>query len=77
MIGAAAILGAALALLTAASPALAAPPAPERPYSCRLLDDSERKCAFAACDQGEREATAPRVSTRRRATVAVDAGNAG
>jgi hypothetical protein len=48
-----AILGAALALL-AASPTLAAPPAPERPYSCRLLDDTERKCAFGACDQRER-----------------------
>jgi hypothetical protein len=49
------LIGAALALLAAASPALAAPPAPERPYSCRLLDDAERKCAFGACDQRERE----------------------
>jgi hypothetical protein len=51
MIGAAAILGAALALLAAVSPALAAPPAPERTYSCRLLDDAERQCAFGQCDQ--------------------------
>jgi hypothetical protein len=50
-----AILGAALALLAAASPALAAAPAPEGPYSCRLLDDAARKCAFGACDQRERE----------------------
>jgi hypothetical protein len=50
-----AILGAALALLAAAGPALAAPPAPERPYSCRLLDDAARKCAFGACDQRERD----------------------
>jgi hypothetical protein len=48
-----AILGAALALL-AAGAALAAPPAPERPYSCRLLDDAERKCPFGASDQRER-----------------------
>jgi hypothetical protein len=26
-----------------------------RPYSCRLLDDAERACAFGACDQRERE----------------------
>ena len=50
-----AILGAALALLAGTGPALAAPPAPERPYSCRLLDDAERKCAFGACDQRERD----------------------
>jgi hypothetical protein len=50
------LIGAALALLVAASPALAAPPAaPERPYSCRLLDDAARKCAFGACDQRERD----------------------
>lgn len=24
--------------------------APQRPYSCRLLDDEQRKCAFGACD---------------------------
>jgi hypothetical protein len=36
------------------APARAAEP-PQRPYSCRLLDDSERKCAFGACDQRERE----------------------
>ena len=45
-----AALGAALALL-AASPTLAAPPAPEHPYSCRPLDDTERKCAFGAFDK--------------------------
>ena len=49
-----AILGATLALL-AGSPALAAPPAPKRPYSCHLLDVAERQCAFGACDQRERE----------------------
>jgi hypothetical protein len=27
----------------------AAPPE-QRPYSCRLLDAAERKCAFGACD---------------------------
>jgi hypothetical protein len=48
-------IGAALALLAAAGPALAAPPAPERPYSCRLLDDAARNCAFGACDQRERD----------------------
>ena len=26
---------------------------PARPYSCRLLDDAQRKCAFGACDQRE------------------------
>jgi hypothetical protein len=29
--------------------------AAERPYSCRLLDDAERACAFGQCDQRERE----------------------
>jgi hypothetical protein len=43
----------ALAALTLAASASATPPAPERPYSCRLYDDSERKCAFGACDQRE------------------------
>jgi hypothetical protein len=28
---------------------------PQRPYSCRLLDDAERKCAFGACDQRDRD----------------------
>jgi hypothetical protein len=23
---------------------------PQRPYSCRLLDDEQRKCAFGSCD---------------------------
>lgn len=48
-------LGAALAaLLAMVLPALAvAAPQQERPYSCRLLDDAERKCAFGACDQRE------------------------
>jgi len=37
--------------LIGASPALAAPAQPEqRPYSCRLLDDEQRKCAFGSCD---------------------------
>ena len=38
----------ALALMSASS-ALAAPQ-PERPYSCRLFDDEQRKCAFGSCD---------------------------
>ena len=37
--------------------ALYIPPAhgaePGRPYSCRLLDDAQRKCAFGACDARE------------------------
>jgi hypothetical protein len=39
--------------LTSAFPALAAPAAPQeqRPYSCRLLDDAQRQCAFGACDK--------------------------
>jgi hypothetical protein len=35
--------------LVAAVPAIAAE-APQRPYSCRLLDDEQRKCAFGSCD---------------------------
>ena len=35
--------------LVAAMPALAYPQE-TRPYSCRLLDDEQRKCAFGACD---------------------------
>jgi hypothetical protein len=35
--------------VSASAPACAAPP-PERPYSCRLLDDEQRKCAFGSCD---------------------------
>jgi hypothetical protein len=23
---------------------------PQRPYSCRLLDDAQRQCAFGGCD---------------------------
>jgi len=48
-------LGLALILMAAvasSAPAYAASPE-QRPYSCRLLDDSERKCAFGACDQRE------------------------
>jgi hypothetical protein len=33
----------------AAFPASAAEP-PQRPYSCRLYDDEQRKCAFGSCD---------------------------
>jgi hypothetical protein len=36
-----------LALLGAA-PAIAAEP--DRPCSCRLFDDEQRKCAFGSCD---------------------------
>ena len=25
----------------------------QRPYSCRLLDDAQRKCAFGQCDRRE------------------------
>ena len=35
--------------LVAALPAIAAEPE-RRPYSCRLLDDEQRKCAFGSCD---------------------------
>jgi hypothetical protein len=42
-----------LALAVMASlPVIAAEPE-RRPYSCRLLDDAERKCAFGACDRRE------------------------
>jgi hypothetical protein len=37
-------------LALAVSPAIAAQPEPQRPYSCRLLDDEQRKCAFGQCD---------------------------
>jgi hypothetical protein len=36
--------------LVAAVPAISAEP-PQRPYSCRLLDDEQRKCAFGSCDK--------------------------
>jgi hypothetical protein len=32
------------------TPAGAAPADQARPYSCRLLDDEQKKCAFGACD---------------------------
>jgi hypothetical protein len=38
----------AIALVTAL-PAIAAEPE-RRPYSCRLLDDEQQKCAFGPCD---------------------------
>ena len=43
--------------LTSTFPALAAPTAPQedRPYSCRLLDEAQRRCAFGACDKREIE----------------------
>jgi hypothetical protein len=37
------------ALAIAASPALGGEN--RRPYSCRLLDAEQRKCAFGSCDQ--------------------------
>jgi hypothetical protein len=37
------------------APAAAVPAEPQRPYSCRLLDDAQRKCAFGQCDQREIE----------------------
>jgi hypothetical protein len=39
----------AAAALAGAVPAIAAPEQ-GRPYSCRLLDDEQRKCAFGQCD---------------------------
>src|SRR4051812_1218652 len=41
--------------LACALPANAAPAAPKepRPYSCRLLDEAKRKCAFGICDMRE------------------------
>jgi hypothetical protein len=39
--------------LFATSPLRAAPPQEQRPYSCRLRDDAQRKCAFGQCDQRE------------------------
>ena len=42
----------AILLLIAACPAPThAAETPPRPYSCRLLDDEQRKCAYGACDQ--------------------------
>jgi hypothetical protein len=37
------------AVVAVSAPSLAAPPE-QRPYSCRLLDDEQRKCAFGSCD---------------------------
>jgi len=34
----------------ASVPVIGAPPE-TRPYSCRLLDDEQRKCAFGSCDK--------------------------
>jgi hypothetical protein len=66
MVGAQAVAFAAAALLFSTlqtRPAPLAPPVPHasaaaalvlagepRPYSCRLLDDEQRKCAFGSCD---------------------------
>jgi hypothetical protein len=35
--------------LVASVPVISAEPE-RRPYSCRLLDDEQRKCAFGSCD---------------------------
>jgi hypothetical protein len=43
----------ALAVVSAV-PAIAAEP-PQRPYSCQLYDDAQRKCAFGQCDPREIE----------------------
>jgi hypothetical protein len=41
-----------LMLLIAANNSLAQPPPPKtEPYSCRLLYDEQRKCAFGSCDK--------------------------
>jgi len=47
-------IAAALVALALAATAQPAPP-PVRPYSCRLLDEAERKCAFGMCDKRELE----------------------
>ena len=44
-----AIISVLLVAAAANTPACAAP-LETRPYSCRLLDDEQRKCAFGACD---------------------------
>jgi hypothetical protein len=52
----------------------AQPRPPERPYSCRLLDDAERKCAFGQCDRRENLCTAillPSACDRDEALVIV------
>ena len=45
------MLGALLAILIAASPALVAGERPQRPYSCRLYDAARRQCASGNCDE--------------------------
>jgi len=40
-----------LALMLAVTPAHGAEQSPQRPYSCRLYDDEQKKCAFGSCDQ--------------------------
>jgi hypothetical protein len=42
-----------VAVVAVSAPAIAAPREQSCPYSCRLLDDAQRKCAFGACDQRE------------------------
>jgi hypothetical protein len=39
-----------LVLAALSTPSHAAAPESTRPYSCRLLDDEQRKCAFGSCD---------------------------
>jgi hypothetical protein len=41
----------ALALIVIARPAAAVDPPRAPPYSCRLLDDEPKKCAFGSCDK--------------------------
>jgi hypothetical protein len=59
-------------------PAIAAEP-PQRPYSCKLLDDEQRKCSFGSCDKR----TVERLHDRRLQTEAkglddpVQTGNLG
>jgi len=40
-----------VALLVTTLPARAAEPPREPPYSCRLLYDEQKKCAFGSCDK--------------------------
>jgi hypothetical protein len=44
------VTGLLVAAIAASAPARAAPPEQSRPYSCRLLDDEQKKCAFGSCD---------------------------
>jgi hypothetical protein len=42
---------------------------PQRPYSCKLLDDAERKCAFGQCDAREIDRLRRECFARRRSAM--------